>query len=131
MRTKLAFCCLRSDNTSSSDSLWSASHNPSAAASTLDRSRGVRIVDTGVRWELRFESDGMIPPSMCNRDAPPCYLTCKNASDCFATAARNTLYRHLLYFRGQSVGRSRIVSDTIRGKSVLQWTGCQVTPGHG
>jgi len=38
-----------------------------------------------------------------------------------------------LYLGEQSVGRSRIGIDVIpiRGKSGLQWTGCQVTPGHG
>src|SRR2546423_2748381 len=103
MRTKLAFRSLRSDNASSSDSLWSASHNPCAAASTLDRSRGVRIVDTGVRWELRFESDGMISPSMCNCDALPCYLTCKNASECFATAdEEHTLSSFVIFQRAIS-----------------------------
>jgi hypothetical protein len=38
-----------------------------------------------------------------------------------------------LYWGEQSVGRSRIgiYVIPIRGKSGLQWTGCQVTPGHG
>ncbi len=38
-----------------------------------------------------------------------------------------------LYFGEQSVGRSRVSIHMIliRGKSGLQWTGCQVTPGHG
>jgi len=39
----------------------------------------------------------------------------------------------LLYFDEQMVGRSRIGIHVvlIRGKSGLQWTGCQVTPGRG
>ena len=43
------------------------------------------------------------------------------------------LVRLLLYSGEQSVGRSRIGIHVIpiRGKSGLQWTGCQVTPGHG
>jgi hypothetical protein len=59
-------------------------------------------------------------------------------SDCrhaFRNGGTTThLIRHICYISGeQSVGRSRIGIYTIpiRGKSGLQWTGRQVTPGHG